>query len=79
MICIRLLDTLQKLSRIGRQRLDISALPFGVNGVECKGRLARPGDSGHHGKGVVRDFKINVFEIMGTRPADDDLVVFARA
>src|SRR6202041_3807831 len=33
-IDVRLLDALEKLSRICRQRFDISALPFGVNRIE---------------------------------------------
>jgi hypothetical protein len=39
-IDIGFLHALQKLSRIGRQRLDIAALSFGVQGIESQRRLA---------------------------------------
>ena len=33
----------QELPRVGRERLDVAALAFGVDGVESQGRLARAG------------------------------------
>ena len=36
----------QELARIGRQRGDIAALAFGVEGVEGQGAFARTGDAG---------------------------------
>ena len=45
---VRLLDALQKLPRIGRQRLHIAPLALGINGVEGKRRLAGAGHAGDH-------------------------------
>ena len=41
-IDVRLLHLLEELPRVGRQRLDVAPLPFGVNRVEGERRLARP-------------------------------------
>jgi carbonic anhydrase len=44
-----------KLSqRIGGQRLDITALPLGINSVERKARFTRSGQSGDHDQPVAR-------------------------
>ena len=45
---VRLLHPLEELPRVGRQRLDVAALPFGVDRVEGERRLARAADAGHH-------------------------------
>jgi hypothetical protein len=39
---VGLLHQLQELPRVGGQRLDVAALPFGVQRVEGERRLARP-------------------------------------
>ena len=38
---VRLFHLSKELARVGRQRLDVTSLPFGVDGVEGQGRLAR--------------------------------------
>ena len=38
---VRLLHLLEELAGVGRQRLDVAALPLGVDGVEGERRLAR--------------------------------------
>ena len=43
---VRLLHPLEELPRVGRQRLDVAPLAFGVDGVEGERRLARPADAG---------------------------------
>ena len=45
-IDVGLLDALQKLARVGRERLDIAALAFGVDRVEGERRLAGTGHAG---------------------------------
>ena len=45
-IDVRLLHPLEELPRVGRQRLDVAALPFGVDRVEGERRLARSADAG---------------------------------
>jgi hypothetical protein len=37
LVNIRLIHSLEELAGIGRQRLDIPALAFGINGVERQG------------------------------------------
>src|SRR5205823_6626070 len=39
-IDLRLLELIQELARIGRERFDVLALAFSINGVEREGRLA---------------------------------------
>ena len=47
---VRLLHLLEELPRVGRERLDVAALPFRIDGVEGQRRLARAGEAGddHH-------------------------------
>ena len=44
---VGLLHPLEELARVRRQRLDVAALPFGVDRVEGERRLARAADAGH--------------------------------
>ena len=41
MLDVGLLHHLEELARIGRERLDVAALPLGIDGVEGEARLAR--------------------------------------
>ena len=43
---VRLLHPLEELPGVGRQRLDVAPLPFGVDRVEGQRRLARPAHAG---------------------------------
>src|SRR2546421_6235546 len=52
-----------------KKRLDVAALAFGVNGVEGERGLAIAGDTGDDRQLVMRDLKINVFEVMDPGPA----------
>ena len=52
---VRLLHPLEKLTRVGRQRLDVAPLALGVDRVEGERRLARPADPGHHDQRPLRD------------------------
>jgi hypothetical protein len=45
-IDVGLLHPLEELPRVGRQRLDVAALPLGVDGVEGERRLPRPAHAG---------------------------------
>ena len=45
-IDVRLLHPLEELAGVGRQRLDVAPLPFGVDRVEGERRLARSADAG---------------------------------
>src|SRR4029450_10517333 len=68
-IDVRLLHLLEKLPGIGRQRLDIAALSFGVDRVEGKGRLSPPGQAGNHRQLVPRNIYVDIAEVMNARSA----------
>ena len=72
MIDVRLLHHLQELARIGRQALDITALPLGIDRVECERGLARPGKAGDDHQPVARNVDIDVFEVVLARAAHRD-------
>jgi len=57
---------------IGRERLDIPPLPFGIDRVESQRRLARPTQPRDDDELVARDRDIDVLEIVLARPFDDD-------
>ena len=69
---IRLLHHLQKLPRIGRERLDIAPLPLGIDRVEGQRRLARAGQPGDDRQRVARDVDVDVLEVVLARAAHAD-------
>ena len=71
---VGLLDALEKLPRVGGKRLDVAALALGVDGVKGERRLAGAGDSGDDGQLAVGNVAVDVFQVVGPRAADDDLV-----
>lgn len=64
MLDIGLLHHLQKLPRIGGQRLDIAALALGIDGVEGEAGLAGAGQAGDHDQLLARKLDIDALEIM---------------
>ncbi len=64
----------QELPRVGRQRLDVTALAFGVDGVEGQRGLARTGQPGDHHQRIARQVEVDVLQIVGARSADADRV-----
>src|SRR4029434_4032222 len=60
-IDVRLFHLLQKLTGMRCERLQIPALPFGVERIERHGKLARSGNSGDNNQPIARDFDIDVF------------------
>ena len=71
---VRLLHQLQELPRVGRERLDVAALAFGVQRVESERGFARSGQSRDHDQPVARQVEIDVFEVVRARTADANLV-----
>ena len=69
---IGLIHLTDKLPRIGRKRLHISPLAFGVNGVKGQGRFARARQAGEHHQLVARNRDVDVLEIVLARAADGD-------
>ena len=69
---VGLLDLVQELAGVGRQRLDVAALPFGEQGVEGERRLARPRHPGDDDQTVAGDLEREVLEVVLASAADDD-------
>ena len=72
---IGLFDALEELAGVGGERLDVAALPFGVDGVKGERGFAGAGDAGDDGEGVVGDVDVDRLEVVGAGAADGDLVV----
>ncbi len=71
---VRLLHLLEKLPRVGRERLDVAPLPLGVQRVEGERRLARARDPRHHDQLVAGNLDRDVLEIVLARAANDDRI-----
>ena len=68
-IDVGLLHLLEKLARVGRQRLDVAALPFGVNRVEGERRLARARQPGDDRELVPRNIDVDIAKVMNAGAA----------
>src|SRR6185437_2454110 len=70
---------LQELARIGRQAFDITALAFGIDGVESERRLARAGQAGQDDELAARYVDIDSLEVMLARAAHlDEVLIVVR-
>src|SRR3546814_13046553 len=69
MIDIGLLHQFEELARIGRERLDIAALPLGIDGVEREARFARARQAGDHRERVAGDVDRDILEVVLARAA----------
>ena len=74
-IDVGLLHLLEELARVGRQRLDVAALPLGVDRVEGERRLARARQAGDHDQAVARDVDVDVLEVVHAGAAHRNPVV----
>src|SRR5882724_11291331 len=74
MIDVRFFHHRQELARIRRQRLDIAALAFGIDGVERERGFTRARQPGNHDQTVARQLQIDVFEVMRAGTANADKV-----
>ena len=63
-------DLPEELPGVGRKALDVAALPLGENRVEGQRRLARAGESRHDDEFVVRNFDLDVAEVVDPRSFD---------
>ena len=70
MVDVGLLHHLEELARIGAERLDVAALPLGVDGVEGERGFARAAEAGDHRQGLARDVDVDILEIVLARAAD---------
>ena len=68
-IDVGLLHLLEKLPRVGRERLDVAALPLGVDRVEGERRLTRAGQAGDDRQLVARNIDVDIAKVMNARAA----------
>jgi hypothetical protein len=61
---IGLLHHFQKLARIGRQRFNVAALPFGIDGIEGEARFAGAGQAGDDRQRIARNIDVHALEIV---------------
>ena len=65
-----------ELPGIGRKRLHIAALPFGIDRIESQGRLAGTRKSCDDDQFPARNFQIDVLQVMHPRTEYFDVVFF---
>ena len=70
---VRLFHPLEKLASVSRQRLDVAALPFGVDGVKRERRLTGPAHPCHHHERARRQRQVDVLQVMSPCAPDDNL------
>jgi hypothetical protein len=77
---VRLLHHVKELAGVGRQRLDVAALPLGVDRVEGEARLARAGQARDDHELVAGDVDVDVLEVVlaGAPHLDELLLGHAR-
>ena len=66
---------IQKLACIRRKAFDITALPFGIDGVKREGRLSGAGKAGDDGQFVFGDADVDVFKVVFAGAFDFDKFV----
>src|SRR6185312_603495 len=71
---VRLLHHLQELARVGGERLDVAALPLGVDRVEGKARLAGSRETGDADQAVPRQPDGDVLQVVLAGAVDYELV-----
>src|SRR5713226_4975982 len=69
-----LLHLLEKLPRVGGERLDVAALALGVDRVEGQRRFPGPREPRDDDELVARDLEVDVLQIVLAGTPDDDLV-----
>ena len=67
-----LVHPVEKLARVGRERLDVAALPFAVDGVEGERGLAGTAHPGDDVQLAEREVEIHALEIVLAGAADSD-------
>jgi len=64
----------EELPGVGGERLHIAALPLCVERVEGQGRFSGAGQAGDHDEFVAGEGEVDVLQVVGTSPTDQDLV-----
>ena len=68
----RLVHAVQELAGVGRKRLHVAALAFGVEGVEHQTGLARTAGASHNREFAGTNVQVKVFEVVLPCPANAD-------
>ena len=71
---VGLVQTAQKLARIGGEGLDVAALPLGEDGVEGERGLARAAETGDDDEAIARQLQVDRLEIVLAGPLDADVL-----
>ena len=71
-------ETLKKLPRVGRKTLDVSALSFGVKGIESERRLSAAADPADDGQLADREVDIQTLQIVLCRTSEFDCPFWGR-
>ena len=71
---VRLVHLPEELARVGRQRLDVAALPLGVDRVERQRGLARARQAGDDDQRVPRERDRDVLQVVLAGAGDDEKV-----
>src|SRR5262249_35235516 len=74
-IDVGLLHLAEELPGVGRERLDVAALPLGEDRVEGQAGLARPGQPGDDHQLVPRDLDVDILEVMLPSAPNHDPIV----
>ena len=69
---------LHELARVGVQRFEIAALPFGEQDVERERALAAAGHAGDDGEAVARDRDVDALQVVLARVVDADRLAHRR-
>ncbi len=67
LVHIGALHVADEVARVGRKSLDVAALPFGVDGVECQRRLAAAAQTRNHRECIARNGGIDVAQVVNSR------------
>ena len=71
---VRLLHHRQELPGVGREGFHVAPLAFRIERVESQGRLAGTGKTGDHDQFVAWQCEVDVLQVVGTRPTNQDLI-----
>ena len=72
LVNVGFLHAFQELARVGGEGFDVATLALGIDRVKGQAGLAGARYSGDHRDPVVRDFAVDVPEIVHARPANHD-------
>ena len=76
LVHVRTLQVPQEVAGVCRKSLDIAALPFGKDSIECQRGLAASAQSGNHRKAVTGNLGIDILKVVHARTIYIDIFCF---